>query len=153
VVRDRAAPSKRLVTLPANSLRHLGFSDAEGILPYPHRSFSGYRILQEYFTFPEKFLFFELGGVEQAVAARIGDKVEIVFLISGFERSDRQQVLELGVSPATFRLGCTPIVNLFRQASEPILLDQKRFEYRIVPDARREKALDIFSVDEVVGLS
>jgi type VI secretion system protein ImpG len=153
VIRDSSAPSKRFITLPGDSFRPLGFSDSEGILPYPKRSFSGYRILQEYFTFPEKFLFFELGGLDQAVAAGIGDKFEIIFLISAFERSDRQQVLELGVSPATFRLGCTPIVNLFRQTSEPILLDQKRFEYRIVPDARREKALDIFSVDDVVGVS
>jgi len=153
VVRDMAAPSKRVVTLTANAFRPLGFSGSEEILPYPKRSFGGYRILQEYFTFPEKFFFFELGNMDQAVGAGIGEKFEIIFLISGFERSDRQQVLELGVSPATFRLGCTPIVNLFPQTSEPILLDQKRFQYRIVPDARREKALDIFSVDEVVGVS
>ena len=153
IIRDTAAPTKRFVTLPASSIRPLGFSDSEGILPYPQRSFTGYRVLQEYFTFPEKFFFFELNGLEQAVTAGIGDKFEVVILISGFERADRQQALELGVSANTFRLGCTPIVNLFRQTAEPFLLDQKRFEYRIVPDARREKAMDIFSVDEVFGLS
>jgi type VI secretion system protein ImpG len=153
VIRDSAAPGKRSVTLPSDLLKPLGFSDSDAMLPYPQRSFSGYRILQEYFTFPEKFFFFDLGGLDQAVAAGIRDKFEIVFLISAFERSDRQQVLELAVSQNTFRLGCTPIVNLFRQTAEPILLDQKRVEYRIVPDARRDKALDIFSVEDVVGVS
>ena len=153
IIRDTTAPSKRFVTLPGSSIRPLGFSDSDAILPYPQRSFSGYRVLQEYFTFPEKFFFFELSGLDQAVRAGIGDKFEIVFLISAFERTDRQQALELGVSANTFRLGCTPIVNLFRQTAEPFLLDQKRYEYRIVPDARREKAMDIFSVDEVFGLS
>jgi type VI secretion system protein ImpG len=61
-------------------------------------------------------------------------------------------MLELGVSPNTFRLGCAPVVNLFEQIAEPILMEQKRFEYRIVPDARREEALDIFSIDDVVGV-
>jgi type VI secretion system protein ImpG len=153
MIRDTAAPARRFVTLPANSIRPLGFSDSEAILPYPQRSFSGYRILQEYFTFPEKFFFFELSGLDQAARAGITDKFEILFLISAFERADRQQALELGVSGTTFRLGCTPIVNLFRQTAEPFLLDQKRYEYRIVPDARREKAMDIFSIDEVFGLS
>ena len=43
-------------------------------------------------------------------------------LFSRFERPERQQVLELGVNERTFRLGCTPAVNLFRQTAEPILL-------------------------------
>ena len=61
-------------------------------------------------------------------------------------------MLELGVSKSMFRLGCSPVVNLFAQVAEPILMEQKSFDYRIVPDARREQALDIFSVDEVVGV-
>ena len=44
------------------------------------------------------------------------------------------------------------MVNLFEQVAEPILMEQKRFEYRIVADARREEALDIFSIDEVTGI-
>ena len=74
-----------------------------------------------------------------------GDKIELLFF--DFERADRRQTLELGVTKTTFRLGCTPVVNLFEQVAEPILMEQKRFEYRIVPDARREEALDIFAVD------
>ncbi len=44
-------------------------------------------------------------------------------MISPFERGERRQMLELGVSAKTFRLNCAPIVNLFAQTAEPILLD------------------------------
>jgi type VI secretion system protein ImpG len=152
MVRDLAAPGKKFVTLPPGSLRQVGFLPDEGLLPFPRRSFWGYRLLQEYFAFPEKFWFLDLSGFDQVAAAGFGDKVEVLFFLSDFERSDRRQMFELGVSPSTFRLGCVPVVNLFEQTAEPILMEQKRFEYRIVADARREESLDIFSIDDVTGV-
>jgi type VI secretion system protein ImpG len=55
----------------------------------------------------------------------------------------------MGVSPRTFRLGCVPIVNLFPQTADPILLDQRKYEYQIKPDIRRPTAVEVFSIDEV----
>jgi type VI secretion system protein ImpG len=75
----------------------------------------------------------------------------LIFLISHFERDDRQQMLELGISPKVLRLGCSPIINLFPVAAEPILLDQTSYEYPIVPDVRRRRSFEIFSVDGVVS--
>jgi len=152
VARDLAAPAKKSVTFAPGSLRQVGFKADEGLFPFPRRSFWGYRLLQEYFSFPEKFCFLDLSGFEKLAAADFGDKIELLFFLSDFERSDRRQSLELGVSKNTFRLGCSPVVNLFDQVAEPILMEQKRFEYRIVADARREEALDIFSIDEVTGI-
>ena len=121
------------------------------MLPYPRRSFAGYRLLQEYFAFPEKFFFLELGGLEQVTGAGFGGKIEVLFLVSSFERNERQQMLETGLSAKTFRLNCSPIVNLFPLTAEPILLDQTRYEYPVVPDARRRNALEVFSVDQVLS--
>ncbi len=152
MARDLAAPAKKAVIFPPGSLRQVGFRPDEGLVPFPRRCFWGYRLLQEYFAFPEKFWFLDLSGFENLAAADFGDKIELLFFISDFERSDRRQTLELGVHRSTFRLGCAPVVNLFEQVAEPILMEQKRFEYRIVSDARREEAMDIFSIDEVVGV-
>jgi type VI secretion system protein ImpG len=151
VARDLAAPLKKVVILPPDSVHQVGFAPDEGMLPFPKRSFWPYRLLQEYFTFPEKFLFLDISGFDQLAAADFGNRIELLFFISDFERADRRQAIEIGLSESTFRLGCAPVVNLFNQTAEPILLDQKRFEYRIVPDARREQAFDIFSVDQVSG--
>ena len=151
VVRDPDDPNRRVVLGP-EALRPVGFGEDEGILPFPRRSFVGYRLLQEYFTFPEKFLFFDLGGFAELRAAGFGERAEVVLLISPFERADRRQTLESGVNARTLRPGCTPIVNLFPQVSEPVLLTQRKHEYLLTPDARRSST-EIFSVDGVVGVT
>jgi len=153
VIRDPSPGSKvRPVTLPASALKAVGFEEDEGVLPYSSRSFLGYRLLQEYFTFPEKFLFLDLNGLDEVWPAGFKDRAEIIFLISAFE-PDYQQRMELGVSSRTFRLGCCPIINLFEQTAEPILLSQRKHEYSIVPDVRRPNAVEVFSVDEVAILN
>ena len=98
VARDLSAPAKKSVTLPPGSVQQIGFAHEEGILPFPNRSFWGYRLLQEYFTFPEKFLFIDIGGFEKLAAAGFGKDIELIFLISDFERHDLRQTLELGLS-------------------------------------------------------
>jgi len=135
--------------LPASSLEQVGFDEDQGVLPLPRRAFLPYRLLTEYFVFPEKYLFFDLGGLDRARARGWEDGVEVIFPISAFERSDRAEFLETGLSADTFRLGCTPVVNLFSRTSEPVLLDQRRQEYGVVADARRPDSVSIHSVQEV----
>ena len=153
VIRDPSPRTTvRPVTLPASALKPVGFEENEGVLPYSSRSFLGYRLLQEYFTIPEKFLFLDLQELEPVWAAGFKERAEILFLLSGFE-PDYQQRMELGISSRTFRLGCCPIINLFEQTAEPILLSQRKYEYPIVPDVRRPNAIEVFSVDEVCILN
>jgi type VI secretion system protein ImpG len=151
VVRDPDNPKKPGHTLTAKSLRPMGFTEEESVLPYPRRSFEGYRLLQEYFAFPEKFLFFELSDLEQPLKSIPGGRAEIIFLITPFEVEQRQQRLASGVTAKSVLLGCSPVINLFPQVAEPIMLTQRRSEYAVVPDARRRMATEIFSVDEVVS--
>ena len=152
VVRDPANPRTPPVTLPASSVQPVGFAEDEGMAPYPHRSHIGYRILQEFFALPSKFLFFDVTGLEEAWGEGFGSAAELVFLFSSAGGEDRVQALEIGVSPKTFRLGCVPIINLFPQTTEPILLDQRKYEYQIKPDIRRPAAVEVFSVDEVASI-
>jgi len=152
LVRDPTPRSKiPPVYLQPDSLQPVGFGENEGALPYPRRSFVGYRLLQEYFCFPQKFFFMDLSGLQQVCQAGFGKRAEVILLISQFERADRKQILELGVSKSTFRLGCTPIVNLFRQTAEPILLDHTKYEYQVVPDVTRRRATEVFEVTEVLS--
>lgn len=146
--KSRVAP----VMLPASALRPVGFGPDEGMLPYDRRSFIGYRLLQEYFTFPDKFFFIDVEGLREVWGRGFKSSVEMVFLVSRFEGEQRRQRLEMGISAKTFRLGCAPIVNLYAQTADPILLTEQKFEYRVVPDVRRPMATEVFSVDEVLGL-
>ena len=141
------------ITLPPSALRPVGFEPDESMLPSARQAFAGYGLLHEYFAFPEKFAAFELTGLEALRSHTMGTQVEVVFLCSAFERSERRQLLESSVSAATFRLGCAPVVNLFEQVAEPIELSHQQYEHLIVPNARQRGAFEVFSVDEVQGSS
>ena len=146
---SRAAP----VVLPATAVQPVGFGEHDGLIPYPRRSFLGYRLLQEYFVFPEKFFFIDVAGFDQVRAAGFGEKIEVIFLVRPFERGEWRGMLEAGVTTETFRLGATPVINLFAQTSEPVSLTQRRPEYQVVPDARRRALVSAYSIDEVVAVS
>ena len=155
--RDADKPNSKPVVLfdsslgSASPLRPVGFEENEGILPYSGRSFLGFRLLQEYFTFPEKFFFVDLQSLQSLQSQNFGGKCELAFLFSRFERPERYQTLELGVSVNTVKLGCAPAINLFSQTAEPIRADGSKFEYPIIPDLRRQSATEIYSIDEVTG--
>jgi type VI secretion system protein ImpG len=123
--------------LPSTRLQPVGFGPDEEVLPYPPPAHAGYRLLQEYFHFPQKFLFFDtdLGG-----ACLSGKAIELLILL------ERPVPSSLRLTRTTFRLGATPVINLFCQTSEPLRIDHRRFEYRLVADHRRETTTEIHSV-------
>lgn len=120
-----------------------GFAADEAALPYSARSFPGYRILTEYFTLPEKFLFVDI-QIPQSVKAQLGTRMDLYLFLNR-----PVPELEHSVDQNTFRLGCTPIINLFTQAAEPIDLTHYQLEYRIVPDAHHPNAMEVYTVDRV----
>jgi type VI secretion system protein ImpG len=138
------------VLLSPNVLQPVGFAPEEGLIDYSPRSFLGYRMLQEYFAFPSKYMFCDLTGLTPEILARVGTKNTLeIFVFTDQHLPDLERRVEAG----SFRLGCTPMVNLFRQRAEPISWGQTETEYRIVPDARRPTAHEIFSIARVVGTS
>ncbi|BAH40918.1 MAG TPA: type VI secretion system baseplate subunit TssF [Gemmatimonas aurantiaca] len=150
VVRNPDRPNAAPVLLGSRAVQPVGFGPDETMLPQSNRSFAGYSLLQELFAFPEKFHFLDIVGVGAALK-QLGatDRAEIGLLISSFERTERRQALELSISARTFRLGCTPAVNLFSQSAEPILLTERSYEHLVIPDARRRLEVEVWSVDNV----
>lgn len=153
LVREVDATEPRTIELPASVLRPVGFEDGERLLPQPGRALAAYGLVHEYFAFPEKYLFLDLDAFDAARAAGFGAAVEVICLVDAFDRPERRKTLATGVSTSTVRLGCTPIVNLFPQTSEPILLTQRRESYPLVPDVRRRATTGVYSVDEVVAVT
>ncbi|RPI28011.1 MAG: type VI secretion system baseplate subunit TssF [Acidobacteria bacterium] len=135
------------IVLPSESVGEVGFGRGEGCLPYSDRSFLGYRLLQEYFALPEKFLFFDLLLGDVLRQAGTQTEVEIVFRFSQIPPHSQQTEAD------NFRLGCTPIVNLFEQTAEPIRLDHAHTEYRVIPDIRRQGIMEVHSIDSVASIS
>jgi type VI secretion system protein ImpG len=139
--------------LPASSLQQVGFTGAEGILPYSDRSFLGYRLLQEYFSFPEKFFFVDLKGLDRLPKSGFGSAFEILIFLKQPDQPHRLIALEQSVGGDTFQLGCTPMVNLFERIAEPVRITQTKAEYHIVPDQHRQMSTEVYSVDRVASVN
>jgi type VI secretion system protein ImpG len=141
---ERATKTQPLVCPPQGLILPVGFEPDEGLLPYGRQSFPGYRLLTEFFAFPTKFLFLDLAGFDKVREAGFQKMMEVVIYL------DRSQAsLEAAVEATTFRLGCTPVVNLFEQTAEPRPVTQTRPEYLVVPDVAAPLGLEVYSVDSV----
>lgn len=125
--------------LGKGAIRPAGLDQEEAILPSQPHGHPAYRLLQEYFLFPDKFLFFDVDLPRYPGAQR---SVELLLLLSEVPRA-------LPLNLASFQLGCTPIINLFPKVSEPIRLTQKQLEYPLIPDKRNERTTEVHSIRKV----
>ena len=134
---------KTAVPLPMPSLKAVGFDEDHLILPHPGHAHPAYQMVQEYFHFPEKYLFF---SVENISTQGAGDEIDLLISIE-----DPSIIGKISLHPRNFLLGCTPMVNLFRRTTDPIRLDHRRTEYRLMPDQRRERTTEIYSINRILA--
>lgn len=135
------------IPLAADAVQPVGFEKSEGIMPAMKRSFPGYRMLFEYFSFPEKFLFFDLGGLSRLSSLDLGDTMRILIYL------DTPPKIRLPVDKNTFQLNASPAINLFTRIAEPIRVEHRKPDYPVIPDIRRQEATEVFSVDRVSAVS
>jgi type VI secretion system protein ImpG len=137
----------RELTLPASVVHPLGFTEQEGLLPYPANAFMGYRLLQEYFSLPEKFLFIDITKLGVVKNFKDCEGFELVFHFSK-PLDDR---LHSKLKKHNIRLYCTPIINLFPLDASPIRLDHRRVEYRVRSEGNPPEYYEIYTIDKVEG--
>lgn len=123
----------------------MGFED-EALLPYGKRSFEGNRLLQEYFAFPQRFLFFKVNDLAAPFSKADSNEVEIVLL---FDRHEPR--LDGGLEADSFRLYATPVVNLLERRADRIPLSEGEFEHHLVVDRARPMDYEVFSVQRMRG--
>ena len=146
VVRTPGANGLISESFDASNIHSKGFADDEALLPYTDRSFSGYRLLQEYFACPERFLFAVFTGLKSVLARSKSNEFEITVL---FDRSVSR--LHNAVDAGNFRLFCTPAINLFPRRADRIHLQQGRAEYHILADRTRPMDFEIHGISNVEG--
>lgn len=146
VARPPGRPAPWNQVLDASSLRQVGFADNEALLAHDSRSFSGYRLLQEYFAFPERYLFVEFTDLQDAFSRCEDAEIELIAI---FDRLDQE--LENKVSAGNLALFCTPAINLFPKRADRIHLSDRSSEYHVVPDRTRPLDFEVFQVTDVIG--
>jgi len=132
--------------LDASAVRPVGFDDSEALLPVSLRTFQGYRLLQEYFSFPQRFRFFEISGLSRAVKRADTNEIEVVILLGRGEAT-----LENVVDGSNIALHCTPAINLFPKRADRIHVTDSTHEYHVVPDRTRPLDFEVYEVTSVVG--
>lgn len=146
VLRTGANRSESTV-LDRSHLRPVGLTDDEALLPPDPRSFQGCRLLREYFTLPQRFLFFEVSGLAEALKDCKGDSFDIIIVLEA-----QNVALEVrDLSPSTFSLFCTPVINLFERTAEPVSLTDHVSDLRVVGDRSRALDYEIFKIQSVHG--
>jgi type VI secretion system protein ImpG len=132
--------------LAAAQLQPVGFDDADAMLPVQLRMMSGLRLLQEYFAFPQRFLFFDLNGLRALLPALPGSELELHFLFSA-PGVDLDGVVET----ANFSLHCVPAINLFAKRADRIELDDGRHEFHVVPERTAPLDYEVYDVLSASG--
>ncbi|HTU65320.1 MAG TPA: type VI secretion system baseplate subunit TssF [Steroidobacteraceae bacterium] len=132
---------------PATAVEPVGLTDDEALLPVTKLAFQGYRLLREYFAFPERFLYFKLGALKDAIATFEGDEFEIYI---GLDRI--QASLENALDASQFRLFTAPVINLFAKESDRIHVTPFDVEQHVLPDRNRPMDFEVFSIEKITGV-
>src|SRR4030066_1436995 len=114
-------------SLGPEDLKPVGFSEREALIPYPSHAFPGYRIIQEYFISPQKFLFLDLTGWERWQEKGGGSRFEIHFELQDLPFSAPR------IKKDNFVLSVTPAINLFPHDADPIQIDHRMTRILVRP--------------------
>lgn len=140
-----------LITLGVDDLElnPVGFEEDESLLPSEVRTFEGYRLLREFATLPERYLFFSLKGAAlgRFMASCEHSAMDLVFI---FNRS-REELARL-VDDERFKLFATPAINLFEKRTDQIQISDRFHESHVVVDKTRPLAFEVFQVKSVRGV-
>lgn len=149
-LQDAQGQAVPALKLGADQVQPVGFDEDQALIPYPLNTFRGYRYLQEYFAFQDKFLFVDLKGLD--ALKRLPP--ELLKQARGLElRFDIHKAGVQRIRPTldNVRLYCTPVVNLFAHDAIPIRLDGKQDQYLLLPSEFDSQHCGVFSVDRVTG--
>jgi type VI secretion system protein ImpG len=132
--------------IPKTRIEQVGLADNEALLPFGPRSFQGYRLIDEYFAFPDRFLFFKLGGLGIPVRRTTGSELEVFILL---DRDNK--ALARGLAPDNFLLNCAPAINLFPRRCDRIHVSEKVSEHQVIPDRTRPIDYEVYQLQSVTG--
>ncbi|MHC4743353.1 MAG: type VI secretion system baseplate subunit TssF [Planctomycetota bacterium] len=133
-------------TLGKSSIQSVGFEDTQKLLPYDARSFSGYRLLHEYFAFPRRFMFVELSQLGSSIQSCEHGQLDLIILLK-----KPNLALEGVVNADNFGLFCTPVINLFDKRTDRIHITDKSSEFHVVPDRTKPQDFEVYRICSVEG--
>jgi len=137
----------RRLDRPALSLG--GLEADEALVPEPAHAHPAYRLLTEYFAFPDKFHFLDVDLAALAPMFPAGARrFTLHMLLAGVHVASSPARVLRTLSNEHVIAGCAPVVNLFRQAAAPVRITHRSAMYDVVP-SRHEDQVEVVSIDTV----
>ena len=132
--------------LKKGAIQTQGFDEQQALLPCTTPSFQGYRLLQEYFALPQRYLFIDICQLQPALQRCDDTEIEIVILLD----MDNAELEDL-IDASYFAFNCSPAINLFSKRTDRIHLKQRSSAHHLVVDRTKPKDYEVFSLQEVEG--
>jgi len=126
-----------------------GLDPCDALLPEPAQAHPSYRLLLEYFAFPDKFHFLDLDLALLGPLLPAGaHSFTLHFVLHGLQLDAGPARVLRSLGPANLLPGCAPVINLFHQSAAPVRITHRSTLYDVVP-SRIEKGVEIVSIDAV----
>lgn len=138
----------RVVEIP-NPFMVMGFNEQESLLPVDQHTHHAYRLLMEYFCFPEKFnyLNLDLSQLKGILQQQPNFEILIHLKLNLNDQAVVRNYSELNI--ANFKLFTTPAINLFEKQAEPQKIAHTQLQYPLVTDAHHPELYQVYSVVEM----
>ena len=138
--------NRQVFPLSKDNVCSFGFEPEQALLNYQSRSFEGYRLLKEYFAFPDRFRFVNFTGLDKVLPKSKGQRFDLVIHLKS-----RNNDLENVVGERHFLPFCVPAVNLFPKRADRITLNKIDHEFHILADRSRPLDYEIHQVLSATG--
>ncbi len=132
------------IILSKQQLNVCGFEDDERLFPVDVNQDLGFSLLQDYFSFPEKFMFIELTGLEQA---QVQEDLEILLMF------DENLSPSIKLHKQALRLNCAPVINLFKKTTEPLPIHHKDYRYKLYPSREHYDCFEVLKVNKLQSVN
>lgn len=128
------------------TIESVGFSEDEALLPWDNISAPVNRLLSEYFCFKAKFMFFDV----------IVDDINLMnknHITLTFNFTQSMPTSFRFINANSFKLNCTPVINLFHKELEPVAVDQQHYQHSLLIDKRYPESYEVHTVCNVTDVS
>lgn len=132
-----------LKVLKKSALAQVGFKENEMVLPHSRGQLYVYRLIQEYFTLPHKYLFFDLFDIGDVNLEKTGHAFNVNFVL------DCETDSFLRINNKSIKLHCVPVVNLFQKDAEPVRMNKMDTKYPVTVCDYRKSHYEVYSIKKV----
>ena len=132
-----------------NPFEIFGFEEQESLLPIDQHTHHAYRLLLEFFCFPDRFSYLNLNlnFLRKLKIEHDYFEIQIHLKLNLNDQAVIRNYSELNV--ANFKLFTAPAINLFEKNAEPQKINHKQLEYPLITDAHHPEFYQVYSILEM----